>query len=434
MSKKVIQASKKRTSPVKKNLAGKLSLKYPRIKRDMSVADIVEQSDRCFFPAYPNDLEIITFYNGNGDSDFVPWSQSDIYALWGESSVDHVIYRTLKMIYGIPDVIGGLVIEKDKKENSSTPDKLMPFEWGYLIQIDSECYVDIFQRFRDSTAQLIIVLKFEKKPKKLPPHIMKSINDFRKTLFKLVEIIDREYSIQEEIKKSKKGPFGKEHRTLINLYYLNLRSAKEMLEIASDLVPKLERQQAEFNSEGNFGEALEVFRKTKIFYVSSIMYSITALESFINILYTLLLKEKYKSRPYKRTVWQSPTDQRILHLPVYCRGFTSNDILPSDLAYQKWDSIKPFRNNLVHGNISDVHKATNVFEDAFFFVYRPIFHKHFRDKMEFHTDVLNIHQSDAESVMQYIEEIVADIISKLDEEERNWVKSWINEMDISYTV
>ncbi len=434
MSKKVIKHPQKRMSPVKQNLADKLSLKYPRIERDMSVVAIVEKGDKCFFPPYPEDSEIITFYNGNGDPDFVSWSQFDIYALWGESSLDHVIYRALKLIYGSPDFIAGLASKDDKKENGSIVKHLWPFEWGYLIQISPECYVDIFRRFRDSTTQFKIFLKLEEKPEKLPATILKSINDFKKTLFNLVVIIDREYSINEEIKETKKGVLGKELRTLVNLYYHNLRSAKEMLEIASDLVPGLKRQQEELNNEGDFGGALEVFRKTKIFYISSIMYSITGLESFINILYKLLLKEKYKSKVYARAVWNSSTDLRILHLPVYCSGFTNSDISPSDSAYKKWEKIRPFRNDLVHGNISDVHEGKTVFEDALSFEYRPLFHKHFRDNLEFHTDILSINKSDAESVMKYVEEIVADIISKLDDEENSWVKSWINEIGISYTV
>ena len=54
--------------------------------------------------------------------------------------------------------------------------------------------------------------------------------------------------------------------------------------------------------------------------------------------------------------------------------------------------------------------------------------------MDLHTDFLSMTKNDAESVMTIVEEIVEDIISKLDKKEKEWVRSWIDQIIISYTV
>lgn len=157
-----------------------------------------------------------------------------------------------------------------------------------------------------------------------------------------------------------------------------------------------------------------------------------ALEGFVNLLYKFFLKPQFKHKKYKRPVWKTDFDLRILHLPVYCKGFSNADITPDDTAYKQWLKINHFRNDLLHANITEENEQIGTLEDCFMFTYDPLLHLKNKHKKEMHTQHSSIDKDDAVRVQQIVEQIVAEIIEKMDEKEKAWVRSWIGEIDISW--
>ena len=152
-----------------------------------------------------------------------------------------------------------------------------------------------------------------------------------------------------------------------------------------------------------------------------------AIEGFINLLYRLLLKPEFEHQVFDRTVSKSDLDLRILHLPVYCKGFTGADITPDSRVYKQWKSINTFRNDLIHSNITKENEMIATLEDSFIFNYNPLFHIKLSDKIEFHTHPFFVVKEDAIAIMKKVEKIVIGIIGQMDDEIKPWVESWINE-------
>ena len=204
-----------------------------------------------------------------------------------------------------------------------------------------------------------------------------------------------------------------------------------MIELSEKYLPEVEELHKVLFAKGQWDDAMAVFRKKNILYVSAIVFFLMALEGFVNLLYKFLLKPQYNYKEYERSTQKTGFDLRILHLPAYCKGFNNATITPDDIAYKQWLKIRPFRNNLLHANVTEENESITTLEDCFLFHYDPLSHLK-KTKKKMHTRHFSMDKGDAEQVRQTVEQIVAEIIEKMDEKEKAWVNSWVGQVLITW--
>ncbi len=432
MGKKIIQHPGSSKKSPKENIINKLKLKFPRVERNIDEAkEVSPEEDKFYHPL--TGLKRHRLKKTLADVGYIKWGEELINTFLG-TCLDHVIYRSLKQVYGHPDFITWEIIKEEVSDEGNINAVSRPTEWGYLIQGKGGSCFEIFNMYRHPNPKIVLWLNAQERPKELPNAIKNSVMEFIKNFYNLIEVVDRDYSIKKEKESVWKITNGKDIRILTNLYYQNFQAGKDVLEISDRLLPELEQFHDELFSMGEWDESLSVYRKTKILYFSAIIYFFMALEGFINLLYRLFLKPEFADQKFERSVWRSDLDLRILHLPVYCKGFTNADISPDSKVYNEWLSIRTFRNDLIHANITNENESIVTVEDTFVFNYNPLFHIKCRDKIKFHTHPFYITKEDVMAIMEKVEIIVSGIIEQMDDEIKPWVESWIQNAIISENI
>ncbi|MCK4826642.1 hypothetical protein KA005_63480, partial [bacterium] len=248
--------------------------------------------------------------------------------------------------------------------------------------------------------------------------------------YQLIEILDSDYSIKVEKQKVGKLFRGAAPRCVINIYYQNFQAGIDLLELSEEWVADIDQSLLDLHSQAQWTEASNIHRKGSILYVSAIVFFLMALEGFINLLYKFLLKPQFRGKEYERAIWKTDLEMRILHLPIYCNGFSSDDINPDDVSYKQWLKLRPFRNNLLHANITEENEFIITVEDHFLFQYNPLFQLTKQKSKKTHTQQLYIRKKDVVQVKQSVEKFASAIIGKMDETEKRWVMSWIDCLEI----
>jgi len=432
MSKKPIKFPGVQKSTMKEKIIDKLRLKYPRLERNTEEVETIPPEEKQYYPAQSlKRRKVIRLSKTLAEEGYIKWGDAGLDFFIGDC-LAQVIYRSLKAVYGFPDILTNEVIEEEVFLNESIHAKTLPIEWGYLLQGKDGSCLEILRRIRDGFPNIILWLPYEERPVEMPRGVKGGFSEFLSLFEQLVKILDHEYSIKEEQKKARQA-FGSEIlRGVTNLYLQNFQAGKDMIGLGEKWLPELEEVHRNLFSSGQWAEAANVFRKGSILYVSATVFFLMALEGFVNLLYKFLLKSKYAYEEYERAIWKADFDLRILHLPVYCKGFSSADFAPDDVLYRKWKEIRPFRNNLLHSNVTEENESITTFEDCFLFYYNPLFHLKNKHREKLHTGQLHMDKKSALQVQEIVEQIVSEIIEKMDEKEKAWVKSWIDKLIVSW--
>ena len=429
MNKKIIKIPVSKKNTKKHKIIDKLALKYPRLERDEDREIIPPEEEKCYSP---NLLlpERIKLSKTLADEGYVKFHSCYLDLLLG-NCLNHVMYRALKRVYGFPDILTSEIIKK-ASEDGSVPGRALPIEWGYLLQGGGGICYEIEKRYREDSPNIILWVPHKERPEKISPEVVKDFLNFLDLFSELVIIVDRNYSIKEEQKKVSEVSGIPNLHGVTNLYFQNFQAGREMIELAEELLPKAEDLQRDLLSKGRWIEASNIGWKSGTLYVSAIVFFLMALEGFVNLLYKFFLKAQFDHEVYERSIWKADFNLRILQLPVYCKGFSNAGITPDDTAYKQWLKINPFRNNLLHSNITEENESISTVEDCFIFTYFPLLHLKNKKKKEMHTQHYSVNKDDAVRVQQIVEQIVTEIIEKMDKKEKAWVRSWIGEFHISW--
>jgi len=216
-----------------------------------------------------------------------------------------------------------------------------------LIKNDDGSCFEILREERYHHPDMIIWLQLEDKedkPEKMPEPVVKNLADFLFLFIELTEKIDNDYSFEKEREKADRVIPGGAPRFVINTYYQNFQAGKDLLEFSEEWISEIEETNRDLMNQSKWTESSHLHRKGSILYVSSIIYFLMAMEGFINLLYKFFLKPQFKHREeYEHVIWKRhDLEMRILHLPVYCNGFSNADIGRDDVSYKQWLKLRDF--------------------------------------------------------------------------------------------
>jgi hypothetical protein len=115
---------------------------------------------------------------------------------------------------------------------------------------------------------------------------------------------------------------------------------------------------------------------------------------------------------------------------VFCAGFKSQPIKPGSELWKQILELRDFRNDLVHGNITDEHQIHTMTEDGFLFFYAPS--TDFRGRKlvakparAFPRNQTQITKRTVESIKAITDAVRKEILAAMEEDTRTWVESWL---------
>jgi len=334
-----------------------------------------------------------------------------------------LIYRILKKMYDNPDIVGVLISRKVTNKNI-TEDEIIgcgASDWSYSMRINDSLAAEIRSMFNNTRLKLRFWSCCTPDDENAKKEYGRSMADFFNNFNKILE--NNLHLFEENALKS-----NHHKSTVPNIFAEKYKAAETLLLFADtfDLkAPKIQLKVWE----------MPAVSSTGAIYLSSAIFFIIALESLVNLLYSRLLKKEFVSRDYERITIKSDLDLRLLTMHLFCNGFKSQIISPQAELWKNMLNLRDFRNNVIHGNITDEHKFYSIVEDNIMFFYGPDIDyrgKSAEKKAEnrFPVTMPQITKKVVLTIKEIVDEIVKSIITAMDDKTRNWVEGWIKELVI----
>jgi len=432
MKKSVGDLGEKRKGKIRNNLEP-FAIKYPRIKREnINInSDYILEDERPFFPNYNqfNDLEkeeliyavtkeepcegLFLITHGNDEKDI----DLDEICLTFNALL---IYRMFKLMYGTPNIIGCFI-----DINQQKPHLAGFYDWSYFIRVSNSLFAEIRSKYGNH--RFLLRYWTDVMPSKKPDVRQKISNSMAQFLKSFFHCIENSLSLFDEREELNKQTNKITTQQFQNDFAGKYHSAEKMLKLAENLDIRPER------SLKKWGEDIstDILSTGSVYFTSAILF-IASLESLIGILYEVLLKDDFLSGLYKRMILRDDLEARLLTMHLFCNGFNEQIIKPkteSELL-NRFRQLKEFRNNTIHGNITDEHFIYAFIEDKITFYYSPIrdFRGTITTKGKNKALPTNTVQMDKKAVL-YIKEIVDEIkdniLSAMERDTREQVEKWL---------
>lgn len=320
-----------------------------------------------------------------------------------------LIYRALKLLYGAPDVVAALL---NREKNAA-----YPVDWSFSITLSEHAICEIRSRHY-SRIHLVVWA-----PRVRSLEAREVLTD---SIVKFCEHLDTFLELNGHLWDESTDLSSSNPQTAIgNVAAEKYRGAKRLQSAAKTH----DRRPAA--APLPIGSALEVPSVGYLYAAAAVQYFV-ALEALVNLLYTLLLRDEFRNRTYQRLTIHSEVDLRLASLHVFCKGFVSQPLKPGSDLWNRVIELRDFRNDLVHGNVTDEHSIHSMNEDFFLFFYSPS--SDFRGrKLEARRKLRlprNQTRIDAKTVVQVkatVDEVREALLAAMDEPTRVWVGGWLNE-------
>jgi hypothetical protein len=318
-----------------------------------------------------------------------------------------LIYRALKLLYGPPDVVSALV----------NPDRTraVAVDWSFSLTLSDKALCELRRR-HSSRVHLAIWT-----PRLQDANGRKELGE-RIAIFceKLDAFLEQNGHLWDEASDL---PAANPHTATENVAAQKYRGAERLLAAAKmhDLRPAA--------SVLPVGSPLEVPSVGYLYAAAAVQYFV-ALEALVNLLYTLLMRPEFRNRTYQRMTIHSEVDLRLAALHVFCQGFQRQPLTPGSDLWNQVVSLRDFRNDMVHGNVTEEHSIHVLSEDHFMFFYSPS--SDFRGrKLEARRQLpRNQTRIDAKTVGRIkatVDQVRVVLLDAMDATTRAWVISWIDE-------
>jgi len=393
----------------------RLAKTYPRVERengDLSPEHVTEEMAPFLFPSDGDDVHAVT--------KAAPFDQ---YELAMEVDLQEtlplfnslLLYRILKLLYGQPDILGGL-FKLNSKEFYLGPG----VDWGYTLRILEDLYVEV----RSINANNRFKLRYwiEGMPKDLEEGKPYGVS-VAKFLEALIDCIDKNahlFEEEQEIIDDAKG-----FSATSNIFMEKYKSADEIFSLAKniDILPG--------RKDLKFGEPLET-RTGGSLYLSSAILFVVALESLINTIFHFLLKPEYQAESYERITIRADLDVRLITAHLFCDGFAKQILTPHTELWKRLLKLRRFRNDIIHGNVTPDDHIYALHEDIGTFYYCGV--KDFRGRKsekkaerKYPTTMAQVNKKIVSEIKETVDMITDAIIEAADEGNRNWLNSWLRE-------
>ena len=213
-----------------------------------------------------------------------------------------------------------------------------------------------------------------------------------------------------------------------NIFARRYKSAEELLILAQLLDHPADQEEIGLN------EQPPVTTKGSL-YLSAAIFFIIALESLVNMLFHCLLKKEFRIEIYDRITKRGDLDIRLASTHLFCFGFTKAILEPSTDLWKRFLKLRDFRNDVIHGNITDNHQVYSFQEDSKLFFYSP--NTDFRGRRaektaikKYPTSMTQIRKKHVMEIKESVDLTIKSISESADDNTRTWIDSWLWEIMI----
>ena len=179
----------------------------------------------------------------------------------------------------------------------------------------------------------------------------------------LIKEAQKVHISKKQIKKSKIGG------AILNPYALYCLTTRDLMNKANKIVEEIKSLQKEKDIH-KFIEAINKSCMVASLYRAAFMTTFLSLEGFINLVYTLFLKERYRNDIYEKRLRNELLPIKILEMDVYCHSFNHPPLKKEDELFAAIQHFINIRNFFLHANISDAMEAHLVKLDKYLVVTR----------------------------------------------------------------
>ena len=386
----------------------KFASEYPRYSRDDTTLHEVPSSDHNILKYVPPvEGHVYCVASAEPRSEYVKAFEIDLEEVLPEFN-QLLIYRIFRLLYDRPDILSA--------HASPSGGTALPVDWGYSFSIQPDLIGEVRNRFM---SRVYLSFWLPEIPaavsdrKRLGEAMAKCLKNMRETINKNLHLWDE----KEELK----GRAGLS--ALVNVPAEKYKGGELLLSKAREFDHRPLREPLEWG-------VTRSLESTGHLYLSAAIMFFVSFESFVNLLYRLLLRKEFKGGTYERLTVRSDLDLRLVSMHVFCLGFISQTIQPGSDLWTRMIQLRDFRNDIVHGNITEEHECHMLEDDGFQFFYSPA--GDFRGRRSQRTVSQNltrfqpnIREATVETTKQTVDELRSAIISAMDPTTREWVYSWL---------
>lgn|GEM_PF-5565752 len=212
---------------------------------------------------------------------------------------------------------------------------------------------------------------------------------------------------KKQIKKSKVGS------ATLNPYALHRLTTEDLMEQAKQIVDEIKNLQKEKDIH-KFIEAMNKGRIVASLYRAAFMTTFMSLEGFLNLVYTLFLKDRYRNDIYEKRLRNEMLAVKILEMDTYCHSFERSPLAKQDELFAAIQHFINVRNLFLHANISDAMEAHLVKQDRYFIVTRS----DSREKFGIASDMRNLTNAHVIRAGKLVQKLIVEVLHAMDEEVR----------------
>jgi len=212
---------------------------------------------------------------------------------------------------------------------------------------------------------------------------------------------------KKQIKKSKVGG------AILNPYALYRFTTNDLMEQAKQIVEEIKR----LGKEKDLHKVVEAINKNRIvasLHRAAFMTTFLSLEGFINLVYALFLKDRYRNDIYEKRLRNEILPVKILEMDVYCHSLEHFPLKEQDELFAAIQHFINTRNLFLHANISDAMEAHLVKQDKYLVVTRG----ETEEKYGIASDMRNLTNAHVIRANKLVQKLVVKVLQAMAEEVR----------------
>lgn len=224
----------------------------------------------------------------------------------------------------------------------------------------------------------------------------------------LIEKASKVHISKKQIKKSKVGG------AILNPYALYHLTTGALMEQAKQIIDEIKS----LHKEKDIRKLIEAMNKSRIvasLYRAAFMTTFMSLEGFLNLVYTLFLKDRYRNDIYEKRLRNEMLPVKILEMDVYCHSLEHPPLREQDELFAAIQHFINVRNLFLHANISDVMEAHLVKQNKYFIVTRG----GSKEKFGIASDMRNLTNAHVIRSDKLVQKLIIKVLQAMDEEVRS---------------
>jgi hypothetical protein len=271
-----------------------------------------------------------------------------------------LLYRVLDRFFGRADLLG-VAVASQEADARPIPGIPLTADWGFALEIAPGLVGEV--RSVDRNSRHLVRLWASdadaQRQERTLPKWDKFLSDLRNAFESNRHLFDEKTDLQQSAAISGLSTSP----AVINVAFEKYQAAVRLLDVASAL----------FGSEEPAGlsepSAPEGMNESLL--LGSATLFVISFEGFLNLIYSILLRDDLADKRYERLLTRSDLDLRVSSLHVFCRGFARQPIPIGSELWSEINHLREFRNDLLHGNVTDEHELHTIPEGPFIFYYAP---------------------------------------------------------------